>query len=245
MSRFADRIRSATRAKAQPIGFVASRASNPATMVLVGTARDAAAAAELARRGADAVLLGTAEAPAAAGSAKGLGDVITGAWIAGKRDDEARQFREAGFDFVVFDPDRAAAAALLDDRIGYVLRLPAGLTDVEVRAVEGFRLDALYIGVLDGVLTVRRQIDLQRLFALTRKPLIASVRPSVSPAELQALRDSNVAVVVLEGADAIERLRKAIDALPPRSRRKEDEHRTPFVPHTAAVGSGEEDEDDE
>ena len=133
----------------------------------------------------------------------------------------------------MFDPNATAAIALLDEKIGYVLSLPDDLTDNDVRTLESFQLDAIDVGALSGPLTVRKQIDLRRIFAMTRKPLMASIDAAISLTELQALRDTNVLVAVVEGADNVAKLRKTIDALPPRSRRKDDDRPTPLVPHNA------------
>ncbi len=246
MSKLADRIRKASRLQPQPLGFVAAPSAAQATMVLAGLAADGSAAASMAKRGADVVIIGSADAPAPAETAPPAGEATLGAWAPGSSEDEAKHYREAGYDFVVFDPDRASATALLDEEVGYVLRLPADLSDVETRALEGFRLDAIDVGAAGGTLSVRRQIDLQRLHALTRKPLMASVPRDISPAELRALRDANVCVVVTDDAGAIEGLRAKIDGLPPRTRRREDGERpAPFVPRAAAVGGGEDDEGDD
>lgn len=246
MSKLADRIRSATRIQAQAIGFAPTRTTQQATMVLAGVAPDAGGAGELAERGADVVIIGGPHAPTRPEAAPAAGAIV-GAYIAGEQPDEAKRFREAGFDFVIVDPDRAAATALLDETIGYVLRLPSDLSDLEVRALEGFRLDAIDLGELASPMTVRRQINLQRIFALTRKPLIATVRADISAPEMQALRDTNVPVVAVSGgADAIARLRATIDALPPRARRKDDgERMTPFVPRAAGHGEADEHEHDD
>lgn len=233
MSKLADKIRNASRSEPQPLGFGSAKAAVAATMVLAGVAPDAQAAAELARRGADVVIIGSPSSPAAAASGKDVTGAVAGARIAGKAANEAAAYREDGFDFVVFDPNSASATALLDDKIGYVLALPDDLTDNEVRTLESFQLDAIDVGALAGPLTVRRQIDLRRIFAMTRKPLMAAVDAAISVVELQALRDTNVLVAVVEGAQNVERLRKTIDALPPRSRRKDDDRPTPLVPHNA------------
>lgn len=244
MSKLADKIRNVTRLQAQPLGFGAGRGKVEPTMVLAAAARDAAAAADLARKGADVVILGSAGSPVAASAAKDVKDVIAGAWVAGAADHEATAYREAGFDFLVFDPDRAAATALLEENIGYVMTLPADLNETETRTLEAFDLDAIYVGAIEGQLTVRRQIGLRRLQAMTRKPLMATVGKGVSAAELQALRDTNVVVVLAASADAVEHLRKTIDALPPRSRRKDgDDRPVPLVPRTAAAAEDEHEHD--
>ncbi len=246
MSRFAEKIRRVTRVQSQPLGFGAARAAVEPTMVLAGRATDAASAAELARKGADVVILGSPKTPAAASAVRDVGGAIPGAFVPGTAADEAKTYRTAGFDFVVFDPDRAAAIALLEEEIGYVMMLPRDLTDSETRALETFHLDAIDVGAMDGPLTVRKQIDLRRLSAMVRKPLMATVAGDIGVTELQALRDTNVVVAVADSADAVERLRKTIDALPLRSQRKDEERPTPLVPRAmAAEEADEHDHDDE
>ena len=160
MSKLADRIRKATRMSPQPLGFGSSKSASEPTMVLAAIARDAASAAGLADRGADVVIIGTGSAPA--GAAKPAGGAITGAWIAGRADNESASYREAGFDFVVFSAD-AAATSLLDEDVGYVIALPEDLTDNDLRTLEAFQLDAVDVGAIDGPMTVRRQIGLRRI----------------------------------------------------------------------------------
>jgi hypothetical protein len=231
LSKLAEKIRNASRSEPQPLGFGAAKAAVVPTMVLAGVTRDVGAAAEMAKRGADVVIIGSSAAPAAAGSGKDVKGAIAGARIAAGAANEATAYREGGFDFVIFDPSTASATALLDEGVGYVMILPNDLTDNEVRTLESFHLDAIDIGALPVPLTVRRQIDLRRIFAMTRKPLMASINAAISAAELKALRETNVLVVAVEGAENVERLRKTIDALPPRSRRKNDDRPTPLVPH--------------
>jgi len=244
MSKLADKIRKVTRTQSQPLGFGSARAAAEPTLVLAARCDDASSAADLARKGADVVIVGSARAPATPSAAASVKDAIAGAWVPGKAAGEAKAYADAGFDFVVFDPDRTAAIALLEEDAGYVMVLPPDLGDAETRALESFHLDAIDIGAMDGPLTVRKQIDLRRLFAMVRKPLMTTVRGDIAPAELQALRDTNVVVVVAEDAGAVERLRKTIDALPARRRHRESEERpTPLVPRT--VGLDEEEGDDE
>jgi hypothetical protein len=238
LSKLADKIRKAARIEAQAIGFMAAKAASEPTMLLGGLAKDAKSAAELAKRGADFVLL----TKAAPGDAKDAGGAIAGAVIEGEAD--AKAYREGGFDFVVFDPDKTSSTAVLDEAIGYVMLLPKDASDVDLRAIESFQLDAIDVGEIKGSLTVRRQIELRRVFALTRKPLLAAVPADISVPALQALRDTNVIGALAEGGDAVERLRKTIDALPPRSRRKDDDRPTPLVPRAAAAGDDGEDDHD-
>lgn len=242
MSKLSDRIKRATRIQSQSLGFGSIRATSEATMLLAATANDAQAAGDLARRGADVIIMeGAAGSAPAAGASDGA---VFGARIEAQSDGEAKTFKDAGYDFVLFDPDRAAATALLEENIGYVLSAPGDMTDAELRTLEAFQLDAIDVGPIDGSMTVRRQIDLRRIFGMTRKPLMASVQASISPTSLQALRDTNVVIAIAADAGAVEHLRKTIDALPPRARRKDGEDRpVPLVPQSAAVGDGDDDHD--
>lgn len=243
MSKLSDKIRKVTRLQSLALGFGSARNAVEPTMVLAATARDPQAAEDLSRRGADVVIVDVAaEGP---GSGMSNNGAVVGARIAGRTDNEAKSYKDAGYDFVVFNPDEAAATALLEENIGYVMAAPADLTDTEWRTLEAFQLDAIDIGAIDGAMTVRRQIDLRRILGMARKPLMASVSADISVAALQVLRDTNVVVVVAADAAAVEKLRKTIDALPPRSRRKDmDDRPLPLVPQSVSVGDGDEPEHD-
>lgn len=245
MSKLSEKIRQASRPQSQGLGFGASRGAISATMVLAATARDAGDVAALVRAGADVVVIGSRESQTRA-VPSGEATAPLGAWITGSGGADAAAYKSAGFDFVVFDPDRVPATALLEENVGYVMRLPGDLGDAELRTLEGFQLDAIDVGAIEIALTVRRQIELRRLASMTKKPLMASVRPDISVAELRALRETNVAVITAGRSQDVERLRNTIDALPPRSHRKDGEDRpTPLVPRSVSAGDELEEEDDD
>ncbi|MDP9237865.1 MAG: hypothetical protein M3P30_10820 [Chloroflexota bacterium] len=243
MSKLSDKIRKVTRLQSLAMGFGSMRNAVEPTMVLAALARDAQAAEEMGRRGADVVIVEANGAAPGPGIAKD--GAVVGARIAGRTDNEAKSYKDAGYDFVVFNPDEAAATALLEENIGYVMAAPADLSDTEWRTLEAFQLDAIDIGAIDGAMTVRRQIDLRRILGMARKPLMATVSGDISVAALQTLRDTNIVVVIAADGAAVEKLRKTIDALPPRSRRKDlDDRPLPLVPQSASVGDGDEPEHD-
>ena len=245
MSKFADKIRRSARLEAQPMGFVTARASADATMVLAAVAKDGRAASDMAGRGADAVIIGGSGSPATAGDAGQTGTAIAGGWLDGRSEGASKACLEAGYDFVVFDPDKTASTAVLEEGIGYVIMLPNDVSDNELRAIEGFSLDAVHVGEIKGAMTVRKQMELRRIFSLARKPLMATIPSDISSSELQALRDTNVLVVSTDSADGVDKLRKLIDALPPRSRRREDPERPIAMVPRAAPGGEEGDDDDD
>jgi hypothetical protein len=244
LSKFGDKIRRASRLEAQPMGFVTARGSADATMVLVGMARDARSASEMVKRGADAVVIGSSGSPATANDAKQIDGAIPGGWLDGRSEGASKALKDGAYDFVVFDPDKTASTAVLEEGVGYVISLPGDVSDNELRAIESFSLDALFVGEIKGAMTVRKQMELRRIFGLARKPLMATIPPDITPAELQALRDTNVVVVATDSADGAEKLRTLIDALPPRARRREDPDR-PIAMVPRATTSEDEEDDDE
>jgi hypothetical protein len=198
----------------------------------------------MAQRGADAVVIGSPGSAASPNDAKQAEGAIAGGWLDGRADGASKACKDGGFDFVLFDPDKTASTAVLEEGIGYVISVPNDVSDNELRAIEGFSLDALYVGEIKGAMTVRKQMELRRMFGLARKPLMASIPAELSQSELQALRDTNVVVVASDSADGVDKLRKLIDALPPRSRRKEDPERPIAMVPRSAPGADEEDDDD-
>jgi hypothetical protein len=256
MSKLAERLRKAFRVDAPAMGFgAASRAANPSlllTAILPSASADAASQA--ASRGADTCLITGPEHKdqQVKQVIEALGDVPCGLHVARADADMAAHLAELGVDYAVFDPEEGLATALLESKLGHVLSLEKDLSDIQLRVLEALPLDAVLLGQRNAPLTVRQQIDLQRISALTRKPLILPVSPQVTSAELQVLREVAVVAVAVEvdgkGAlDGLAALRKLIDDLPPRQRRREErgEAILPRVAEAPSPTSDEEEEEEE
>jgi hypothetical protein len=254
MSKLADAIRKTVRQEAAPMGFqyTAARQKN-ATMLIIATVRQitGAAASKLTAAGADSILL-AADATAGldlAAAAKAAGAASLGVWLRKADGGSAPAAREAGVDHIVFSDDSAPAQMLLDEKLGFVLSLAEGLDDTTLRAIETLPLDAVLVSYWDGELTVRRALELRRLAGLSRKPLMLSVSPAISGAELEALRDCGVAAVIIDGektgADDLRKLRETITALPPRRKRRDERGEAVSLPAPAASAAHEHDEEDD
>lgn len=230
MSKLSEAMTRTLRREARSIGFAANNAQRTASMLVI--ARVAAAQAG-APRGADAVITPDTSA---------LSDGAAALWgtEAPVRDREgARALRQAGADFIVFSDDTTDAAVLLEEDLGFVMRVALDATDTYLRTVEGLSLDALLVPGLEGSLTVRRTLDLRRIAGFARKALILAVHPEISPVDLEALRDCGVIGVVAEDAEAVAALRGKVDALPPRRRPKDARGSTVLLPAAVAIGRGE------
>jgi hypothetical protein len=214
MSKLAEAMRRALRPEARPIGFGIATAPPNRTVLLLARVAGGAEAGQVGGA-ADAFITSTTDGAPAGGT------LLWGAEAAVAGRAGARALREAGADFLIFDDATTDASVLLEDGLGFIMRVDFEASDTYLRSVEGLPLDALLVPGLDGALTVRRTLDLRRLTAFTRKPLILPVRPDIDPTHLEALRDCGVLGVVAEGAEAVAALRAKIDALPPRRRTKD------------------------
>jgi hypothetical protein len=253
MSKLAERIRRTMQGNAKPIGFAAaSRASNPSMLLAVSfSTPDAKRASDAATKGADTCLFGPADGrPSDVEAAvKEVGDAPCGVWYRHLDAQVAEQLTEAGADYIVFDADAASAAALLGSDVGYVLAYETDLTDIYVRTLQSFPLDAVFLRDWRSPLTVRGQMDLVRLASLSGKPIMLTISPDIDARELESLRDAGVAIVALDGDDkrsleALPALRKAIDSLPPRRRRREERPEA-IVPRAEPSPSAEEEEEED
>jgi hypothetical protein len=186
---------------------------------------------DLAGRGVDAILLSLSNPQAdmsqLAKWAKKASDVPCGAQVMAASGKTVAALKEAGADFLVFDAESTSAEALLETELGYVLTLAGDPTDSFLRALDTFPLDGLWVQDWRGPLTVHRQMELRRVHLLSRTPLFVPVRPDISPAELECLRDAGVLAVAVNGMEAgawqqLGDLRQAIDGLKPRARRREE-----------------------
>ena len=250
MSKLADAIDRALRREARPIGFGANAARRIPTMLVFARVTGAADAAAAAAAGADAVITAGDHFPRSAEGAVMWGSEAPVQGRAG-----ARALREAGADFLVFDDESTDAAALLEEDLGYVMRIALDVSDtflgtvgVRTSPVEDLRLDALFVPGLDGPLTVRRMLDLRRVAGFARTGLILPVRTEIDPADLEALRDCGVVGVVADGPDGAAALRSKVDELPARRPRRKVRGSTVLLPSSVGVGhidEPEEPEDDE
>lgn len=218
MSKLSEAIKRTTRAEAPQIGFAPAQSKPRATMLLAALVAPDAQPPE----GADIVLVqGAAKAPTANGARQ---QPLRGAWLDSAAD--AARAHQGGFDFIVFNADEAPAAVLLEEDAGLVMQAPDELPDSLVQALQWLPLDALLVR-WEGALTVRRQLELQRVSGFSRKPLFLFVANEPSARELEALREAGVVGLVVDltqtgGEKRLAALRTTIDGLRPRPKRSRD-----------------------
>jgi hypothetical protein len=248
MSKLSDRIRRASRTAPAPIGFgaAAARAPEPTLLCVVRlSSNESGKAGDAASRGADAVIVDGIDAGKVKDFLEKAAGLPVGVRLQRGGRKEVAALKDAGADFVALDT-AAPAEAMLENGIGFVLALGRENDDTGLRMVGDLSLDALVVPPLDGSLTLGRLLELRRVAALARTPMLTEVAADAGASHLQALRESGIIGVIVDSSamGRLEGLRQTIASLPPRGRRKE-ERAEPLLPAQVMAGHGEEEEEDE
>ena len=219
MSKLSERMRRAARTDARPVGFTAVATAPQPTMLVIAeiSANDAASSVEISAEHADALLLPDDTPEAALKSATG-GQVPVGVRLTRGNRERVAALKAAGVDFVVLD-EESAASALMEEDLSYVLEVAGEPTDTDLRALDALPLEALLAPPVDGALTIRRSINMRRFVAFGRKPLMLPISAETNAADLEALRELNVLLLLVPAAGAAG-LRERVMTLPPRRRRE-------------------------
>jgi len=218
MSQLSDRMRRAARTEARPVGLVAAAKTAQATMLVVADV-SAADAAGVTAAAADALLFAEDSAESALTIAAKLGVPIGVRLTSGDRARVAA-LRAAGADFIVLS-EECAASATMDQEMSFILELAAEPSDTDLRALNALPLEGLLAGAVDGLLTIRRSLGLRRITTFVQRPLMLPVSDETSVADLEALRELNVLLLLAPLASAAA-LKERVLTLPPRRRRREE-----------------------
>ena len=252
MNKLVDLIRRVTRAEPLSLGFGAAQRKTEPTMALVALVGDrwTERAAEAISAGADALLLNASPAKQELAQARSAaGERPCGLLAPEAGAEEIAGLRQAKLDFVVVER-QASASALLEEEIALLLHIHDELTDAQLRMLDGAPLAAVSVERPDGSFTIERQMELQRVRSLSRKPLLVAVQAAVDQQELLALREAGVVLTALDMApedatDTLRRLRSLIDDLPPRRTRRDDRPSVSLTGGSVVEVTEGEDEDDE
>lgn len=207
-------------------------------------ANEANKAEEAAKKGADAIIIDGGDAGKLKDFAKKAPGLVLGVRPLKTERDQVASLREAGADFVVIDAESGMADALLEERVGFVMLARSEPDDTRLRLLAELNLDALIPPAPNGLLTIERLLELRRVSALGRTPLLVDVPGDAF--HLQSLRESGVAGVIIEGSalGKLAKLREAIAALPARGKKRE-ERSDATIPAAAMAGHDHDDDFDD
>lgn len=261
MSQLIDKFHKASSGAAAPMGFRSARptAAVPKLLLIAGLKGGLPNKPGGYIAGADAALVRPADTPGEKDLRKiagSLDDIPWGLYLEDDSDGLMEKAGESGLDFVVFSTAGRIAAMPQDKKIGKVMEVDSSMDDTLLRAVNQLPVDAVLLA--DGLESVpllwHQLLIFQHLADLFPKPLIIPAPIDLSTAELKALWDAGVDGILvdtdMEKAGGFKELRQAIDALPPRERRKGGTLRV-VLPRAAAEGQPatppdeEEEEEDE
>jgi hypothetical protein len=248
MSELQKKIARIQRRESGPMGFGVAAREQPRAMLL-GLLADGAAGVKAAiEAGADVVIV---EGAKAAGIAEELGKADGKRLCAGARLDSldlqgAAALQKAGCDFAISTLEGTLAAAVDTDKMGQVLAVPLDIDDTTLRALGPLGLDALFVTLDSGEMTMADQLTLVRLASFAGCPLLVTIGKDVTVDQLRVLRDSGTAMVVASAGTTADEATKLIDALkatPAPKRRQRNGHEIALVPSMAGHDHEEEDDD--
>ncbi|MCY3639047.1 MAG: hypothetical protein OXG80_08125 [Chloroflexi bacterium] len=258
MSRLTDLL-DKTQTSSPGIGFAASRqAAATPDIAVIGrvSATELADDSALADSPADALIvtLDASDGSAASRVGDALSDRLWGARVGSASADHATALKDAGCDFIVFDPEGTAAAVLNDDALGKVIAVgfdEPEFDEDEARAIRTLDIDCALLTPTDGLLplTVQKLLIIQKMRGIVRKRAIVNVPAETGKSELETLRNAGVAAIAVSLAEVgedIQRIRDDIANLPRRKSQSTRGANTPRVGFGGGSASTEDfDEDDE
>ncbi len=256
MSKFIDKLKQATTAAPQSLGFkVEPSASSKPRMLLVASlsvAHDENLAEYVS--GADAGLLMISRLSSGLKDIKKVSQAVSGIpWGGWLRNTGGKIVPTAKLDcdFVVFPAVTTSLAAVPNEEMGRILEVESSLDEGMLKAVNELPVDAVLIGDENKEgLTWHHLMLVQRFADLLTKPLLASIPSKVTAGELQAIWEAGVNGVVVEvgvghPVNKVSELRQAVDklAFPGQSkRRKATGALLPYVGSESGTAADEEEE---
>ena len=237
MSKLLDKLEKAGQPAPRRMGFVAADTSAPVPPLVLIVRLDSSAALSIpdAAKHADSVILTVPQANQTPLPANLPEPAPWGIQASSINSEDIAPLTEQGCDFFVLSPNNSPASILNEENATKVLSVSPSIEEAHLRVLEDVPVDCLLIehGVQD-VLRITDLMTLRSVLTAVSKPSIVCVRAGLSEGELSALQHVGAIGIVVDVAseeDAAElpRLRKEIDALPPR---EEDERR-----HVESIGS--------
>ena len=237
MSKLLDKLEKAGQPAPRRMGFVAADTSAPVPPLVLIVRLDSSAALSIpdSAEHADSVILTVSQANQTPLPANLPESAPWGIQPSSINSEDIAPLTEQGCDFFVLSPDNSPASILNEENATKVLSVSPSIEEAHLRVLEDVPVDCLLIehGVQD-VLRITDLMTLRSVLTAVSKPSIVCVRAGLSEGELSALQHVGAIGIVVDVAseeDAAElpRLRKEIDALPPR---EEDERR-----HVESIGS--------
>jgi len=175
------------------------------------------------------------------------GDVPLGVFVKGISEEKVNELMDLGCDFVVFDL-KASAVVATGERVGKFLLVEPSLEQGLVRAINSLDVDGVFLNKgKESFITVEHLLICQRFCELLGKPLVVTLPSLVTSAELSNLWQIGIDGIVVPSAQpkgAFSELRRMIDSLPKRAKRRRGKIGA-ILPSLGGGVAGEEEEEEE
>lgn len=259
MGKLIDKLKLASQASPQSIGFGPSKAAPMKPTMLIIARLTEANVDDLADyvSGADAGLgnvLAGSQIKTLHKASQTVPDLPWGWWWGDSDPGEIERILKLGGDFVIFPPTSTLLATLRDNKTDRILQIETSLSEGLLRTIDALPVNAVLVASeQDALLTWHDLMFVRRVAGLLTKPLLVTVPSNVGANELQSLWDAGVNGIVVEvevgkPAGKLNELRQTINGLSyPRSRPLGKVE--PLLPHIRqepdTVSEGEDEDEDE
>jgi hypothetical protein len=222
MSKFIEKLQQVFQPPAQSMGFKTAKSeqARPKIQLVVNIIGSKSKSTIKELDAVDALIL--------TGSVAGNDKAISGGWLLKGDGEEIEKAIRSGLDFVILPANGKVVPP--DKKIGKILQIEAGITDILLRTVNELPVDAVLL--LEGkeiglALTWKRLMLVQRFSSILNKPLLIEILPDVSDSELQQVWEAGVSGIIIavdaeQAESVILNLRKTIDKLSFPSKRKKE-----------------------
>lgn len=246
MSKFVDKLKLASQAVAQPMGFGRGQlvSAKPGILLVARLAQAGVSNLTDLVSGADAGLLDISELEryirALGGCAEAVPDIPWGGWLRGGKWPRSQKLKALGGDFVIFPAASTPMGVLENTGMGKIVAVEATLSEGILRTIDELPVDGvcLVFEYQDSPsLTLEQLMLFQRVSGLVAKPLLVPVPARVTAGELRALWEAGVDGVIVAAGLGLRKLREAINKLsfPSRRRRGKVKALLPHISEAADV----------
>lgn len=240
MSRLIERLKKANQVAIPRLGFGFTRqeqsrpAGSPPALIALVESRGAGQAEKrlltsLKESGIDGCILTVSQErdlQKSLDAVDGLPPFPVGIWLRYETSEEGAS-ANGPWDFLVLSASSPSGSLLADEGCKKVLQVAPSMEEGAIRAIEHLPVEAVLLD--DGKeqsQNIYGLLTLLRFTQLVRKPLLVKTPATTSQKELQSLRDSGIAGIVVEvsdqvGVDLLKGMRQMLEALPPRQKREE------------------------
>ncbi len=262
MSKLLEKLERISEGNGQPMGFGPAVARTKISQILTIASVPAGNAQLITvatKEGADALLLTVEnlekDSKALAKMNRAKAEIPWGVSLEAVSKEDIEQLIELGCDYVIFNPAKAPAATLIEERIGKVLRIDTSLPESLAKAINRLQVDAVLlnpVGEEETTFTVHQLMVLERLAGSTGKYVLATMPSGLSTSDIEIFWGLGVRGIVVDMTaeqpeQRLSQVKEAIQKLPATRKKSKEKFRAtlPMASRSPEKENQEEEEEEE